>query len=555
MSAGLSQWLLDTALWTGIIIAFVLLVRRPVSHLFGASAAYALWALPFLRLILPPITLPAAMAPASEAASVTVSSISASHSGNVAGSVAGNMAPYVAGNMAPYADHAAAIPQAIPFDWTGTILSVWLAAACAFLAWRIVQYRKMRGELLHDAIPVGETGDIRLVETPKVAAPVAFGLFDRIIALPPEFMHLRDRKARDLALAHEVAHHRGGDILANFLAQLVLALHWFNPLAWLGWRAMRRDQEAACDARVMAGRSAEERARYGQVIASFAAGHHLALAAPMACPVLGEKSIIHRLRSLNMNNLSRRRRIASRLLMGSAALALPLTASVSYAEAPATIAAPAATIAAPIAAPARPDAPPAPPVSALQDGPQVEAEIEIEPGTDDAGPGRTWVIEDEDVGEDGGETGEVRKIRKAYVIRGGERLSDEDMEEVMADVRESMEDAREAMGHVRKSMEKADGARAKAEIHRKLAVVKLNRADGAITTVRKNCTNSGSTAHTSHDGEKVTVVCSTEVGPQALTGLRAARNSLAKDTKLDKETRDQIVAELDREIAKMSKED
>ena len=37
---------------------------------------------------------------------------------------------------------------------------------------------------------------------------------------------------RELAIAHELAHHRGRDLLANMLAQAVLALHWFNPLAW-----------------------------------------------------------------------------------------------------------------------------------------------------------------------------------------------------------------------------------------------------------------------------------------------------------------------------------
>ena len=42
-------------------------------------------------------------------------------------------------------------------------------------------------------------------------------------------------------------------IVANFAAQPLLALHWFNPIAWLGWRAMRRDQEAAIVANFAAG--------------------------------------------------------------------------------------------------------------------------------------------------------------------------------------------------------------------------------------------------------------------------------------------------------------
>ncbi len=78
-----------------------------------------------------------------------------------------------------------------------------------------------------------------------------------------------------------------------------------------GWLALRRDQEAACDARVMARRNAAERAAYAALIARYAATPAAAsvlggaaLTAPMACPVLGEKSIIHRLRSLSMSDLS-----------------------------------------------------------------------------------------------------------------------------------------------------------------------------------------------------------------------------------------------------------
>jgi len=124
--------------------------------------------------------------------------------------------------------------------------------------------------------------------------------FDKVIALPIGFMASTDRAARDLALEHELAHHRARDLAVNYAALPLFALHWFNPLGWLGWAALRRDQEAACDARVVEQCDRPERAAYATLIASLAAGPDLALAAPMACPVLGEKNIIQRLRSLTM---------------------------------------------------------------------------------------------------------------------------------------------------------------------------------------------------------------------------------------------------------------
>ncbi|HOB15298.1 MAG TPA: M56 family metallopeptidase, partial [Novosphingobium sp.] len=63
-------WLVDTLIATGALIALVLVLRRPVARWFGPGMAYALWALPLLRLVLPPLMLPAA--PASPDAEIIV---------------------------------------------------------------------------------------------------------------------------------------------------------------------------------------------------------------------------------------------------------------------------------------------------------------------------------------------------------------------------------------------------------------------------------------------------------------------------------------------------
>ena len=62
----MTGWLLDTLLYTGLLIGLVLALRRPAGKWFGPQLAYTLWALPFLRLLLPPIVLPASLAPEPE---------------------------------------------------------------------------------------------------------------------------------------------------------------------------------------------------------------------------------------------------------------------------------------------------------------------------------------------------------------------------------------------------------------------------------------------------------------------------------------------------------
>ena len=326
MIAGFASFLTDTLVWTGVLIALVLVLRRPVARLFGPGMSYALWLLPLLRFALPPIPLPAAFAPA-----------------------AADSVPAVAGAEVVTITVAAPAAPEFVVPWALLLTTAWLLGAVLFLVARWLEYKAMRQRLLSGAVEVDRREGVRIVETPAVDAPVALGVRDKVIALPPRFLITGSLAERALAIEHELSHHRGRDLIANIAAQPLLALHWFNPLAWAAWNAMRRDQEAACDARAMAGRDARTRAAYARVIASFAAGerlgHGTALAAPMACPVLGDKSIVHRLRSLTMSDISPRRRSIGRwTLAAGAALALPLTATVVYAgqDAPEAPVAPAA---------------------------------------------------------------------------------------------------------------------------------------------------------------------------------------------------------------------
>ncbi|BBC72473.1 conserved hypothetical protein [Altererythrobacter sp. B11] len=454
MSAWPLEILFDTLLYTGLLIAVVLLLRRPVARHFGPQIAYSLWALPFLRLIMPPIVLPASYAPESEAMLETALAVPAAPSTGV---MAGNAGAAIA-----------ATPFASGWSWSDaalqlaeqSLLPLWLAGAMVFLGWRIVSYRRMREDLLAEARPVGDVGRIRLVETPAVTAPVAFGVRDKVIALPQFFMAQRDIASRDLAIAHELAHHRGRDLLANFAAQAVLALHWFNPLAWIGWRAMRRDQEAACDARVLSGRGREDRVRYAALIANIAAGPRLALAAPMACPVLGEKSIIHRLRSLTMTETTRRQRLLGRSLVAAGALALPLTASIGYAAAAPLM--PAAPVPpAPPAAPEppaalsalqlpEPPAPPAPPVP-----PAVPHSAQMTTSAD--GKTRVWIWREKDA------NGETRTRRVEAHSDDGNFDEDE----------------------MQRRMDEAEAARDRAELHRDMAEAQRERAEALREAARE----------------------------------------------------------------------
>ncbi len=88
---------------------------------------------------------------------------------------------------------------------------------------------------------------IELRESSEIISPATVGWRRPLILLPIEWREWSDAE-RQVVLAHEVAHVRRGDFLAALVAQISVALHFYNPLVhWLG-RQLRVEQELAADA-------------------------------------------------------------------------------------------------------------------------------------------------------------------------------------------------------------------------------------------------------------------------------------------------------------------
>jgi hypothetical protein len=153
-----------------------------------------------------------------------------------------------------------------------------------------------------------------------------------------------------MTLRHDGAHHARGDLLANLAGLVVLAAHWWNPLAHMAWRAFRADQELACDATVLAGSDGSARAAYAGAVLKSAC-----IATPVAACAMNHKSQLkERIAMMKDRNIGLLRRVAGGLLLaGLAGAALAATASGEPPVPPAPPAVPAA----PPAAPAAPEAP------------------------------------------------------------------------------------------------------------------------------------------------------------------------------------------------------
>ncbi len=107
---------------------------------------------------------------------------------------------------------------------------------------------------------------LAIVETPDVQGPALFAVFRMRLLLPPGMVDgLSDEELRYVFL-HELAHIRRRDVAVNWFVAILQALHWFNPVLWLGFRRMRIDRELACDALALSRVRNGEDTGYGRTI-------------------------------------------------------------------------------------------------------------------------------------------------------------------------------------------------------------------------------------------------------------------------------------------------
>lgn len=93
---------------------------------------------------------------------------------------------------------------------------------------------------------------VRLLRSTDLDVPIAWGYGSPAVVLP-ESADEWDEDRREAVLLHEMAHLRRRDAWTQVVAQAAVAVHWFNPLAWWGYRQHLDAREQACDDAVIQG--------------------------------------------------------------------------------------------------------------------------------------------------------------------------------------------------------------------------------------------------------------------------------------------------------------
>jgi len=388
----LAAELLERLAWTSlqaiVLVGAVALLVRTFPRL-PAAALCALWWLVGLQVLLglawqAPIRLPL-LAPPTIAATPAVAAPQRSASGAAVVHTA------AVGEGVDHAIGIAATPAATPVpgatasaggepDWLATywrtaLVAAWLllllvqlpllihgyARACRLRsAARVVADADLQRRCARQARALGLRRAPAVLASPDIASPQVSGSW-RPVVLWPAHATLSTEEA-ELALAHELAHLKRGDLLLGWVPALAMRLLCFHPLLRWAMREYALNREAACDALAIEQQRAAPQ-DYGRLLLQLGVAH------PLHAGLAGASPTFHNLkrRLIMLQETSRAMpRGRSWLLVALVALAGVLPYRVVATDHAAHIVAPAptgSTALPPPPPPALPVPPPAPPAS------------------------------------------------------------------------------------------------------------------------------------------------------------------------------------------------
>lgn len=164
--------------------------------------------------------------------------------------------------------------------WIPTFAAFWIAGMAVMLIYMLISFIRVKRKIgtavrLQDGIYQSENVD----------SPFVLGIIKPKIYLPfymsgKDMIHI---------VAHETAHIRRKDHLWKPLGFLLLTLHWFNPLMWLGYVLLCRDIELACDEKVIKELDRDARADYSETLLACSGNRRMLAACPLAFGEVGVK--------------------------------------------------------------------------------------------------------------------------------------------------------------------------------------------------------------------------------------------------------------------------
>ncbi len=255
---------LNMSITTAYICLAVMLLRLLMKKL-PKKYSYALWIIPFFRMVCPfsiqsAVSLFNFIKPENAAETIeyipsntVVSSKLIIDTGISLPSVAGGTEPVEIPLPPPQISESANPMQIIMF--VASIL--WLTGLGFLLIYSIFCFVKMRA-IVKDS----EFFSDNVYVCKNIDSPFVFGVIKPKIYIPEGI----SEEHMTYILAHEKVHIRRRDYFIKPLGFIACAVHWFNPLVWVGFKLMERDMEQSCDEIAINGFETDVRKQYAETL-------------------------------------------------------------------------------------------------------------------------------------------------------------------------------------------------------------------------------------------------------------------------------------------------
>jgi beta-lactamase regulating signal transducer with metallopeptidase domain len=268
----LLHWLLRTSIEASVLILAVLGLRMMLGTRLSPAWRIGLWMLVGMKLMLP------AFIPAGFGLGSWIRQESAEVSAVIQASSPPEQTSILALSTVSLPD--APVERSWSFSLQILLASVWLTGSAAVLLSAFFRQRRFDRFLLTrrtandpylrsilrslSALAGVATPTIRLM--PAGTTPAIVGIRQPQILLPEDWQSRFDQRSLRHVLLHELLHVKQSDLLWNWAAIAVQALHWFNPLVWFVVSRFQSDRELRCDAGALDLLSPTERLDYGHTL-------------------------------------------------------------------------------------------------------------------------------------------------------------------------------------------------------------------------------------------------------------------------------------------------
>jgi ankyrin repeat protein/beta-lactamase regulating signal transducer with metallopeptidase domain len=283
MVTDLFRLMLEASWQSSLIILLILIVRAVLGAHVPARFRYLLWALVLIRLLVPVSLFPPNPVSLQNIAVVDrpmeqIERVPLQAEGAEFFSAA-RQGPERTGT--PSTPMTTPTPAPFPVPWEAMAAGIWLGGVMIALGFIACAQIRLWRRLANISAPVDSriqaiwekccqrlrirNGPV-LCNNREVTSPALVGLLHPILLVPQTSAATFSAEDWENVFVHELAHYRRADHWTNALHLVALAVHWFNPLVWIGFRQLRADRELAADEWALQNLGPERSAAYGQTL-------------------------------------------------------------------------------------------------------------------------------------------------------------------------------------------------------------------------------------------------------------------------------------------------